>query len=163
MASRATRYLAPVFRSGFRSSRTAFRASARRGMSTTSSPSTQSSDLPWVIGSGLVFVPTIAWILSSGKGKGHAHHGSEVPEEHVKVAEEVKEALEEPVPESIAAEPTSEPVPEEKPAETTPESSATESVVSDDDGVVISKEDLEESINRAIVRTHASLFGAIVA
>jgi len=43
----------------------------------------------------------------------------------------------------------------------TPESTASESGVSDDDGVVISKEDLEESINKAVVRTHTSLFGAI--
>ena len=34
----------------------------------------------------------------------------------------------------------------------TPEPSASESGVSDDDGVVISKEDLEESINQAVVR-----------
>ena len=34
----------------------------------------------------------------------------------------------------------------------TPEPNATESVVSDGDAVVISKEDLEESINQAIVR-----------
>jgi len=43
----------------------------------------------------------------------------------------------------------------------TPEADATESGVSDDDGVVISKEDLEESINKAVVRAHASRFGAI--
>jgi len=49
MASRATRYLTPVFRSGFRSSQTAFRTSGRRGMATTASPSTQSSDLPWIV------------------------------------------------------------------------------------------------------------------
>lgn len=49
MASRATRYLTPVFRSGFRSSQTAFRASGRRGMATTASPSTRSSDLPWIV------------------------------------------------------------------------------------------------------------------
>ena len=34
----------------------------------------------------------------------------------------------------------------------TPEPSVTESAVSDDDGAVISKEDLEESINQAVVR-----------
>ena len=37
----------------------------------------------------------------------------------------------------------------------TPEPSVTESAISDSDGVVISKEDLEESINAAVVRTHA--------
>jgi len=42
-----------------------------------------------------------------------------------------------------------------------PEPTASESGVSDDDGVVISKEDLEESINKAVVSTHASLFCAI--
>ena len=43
----------------------------------------------------------------------------------------------------------------------TPEPSTSESVVSDDEGVLISKEEVEESINRAVVRTHASLFGVI--
>ena len=41
------------------------------------------------------------------------------------------------------------------------EPSASESVVSDDDGVVVSNEEVEESINKALVRTHASHFGAI--
>jgi hypothetical protein len=43
----------------------------------------------------------------------------------------------------------------------TPVPSATDSVVSDDEGVVVSKEEVEESINKAVVRTHASLFGTI--
>jgi len=118
-------------------------------MATNASPSTQSSDLPWIIGSGLVFVPTIAWILSSGKGEKHANHAPKAPNEHVKAAGAVKDAPEEPVPEP-AAEPTPGPVPEERPAEATPEPSVTESVVSDSDAVVISKDDLEESINRAV-------------
>ena len=40
----------------------------------------------------------------------------------------------------------------------TPEPSATESVISDSDGVVISKDDLQESINKALVRIRASTF-----
>ena len=40
-------------------------------------------------------------------------------------------------------------------SQATPEPSVTESVVSDSDAVVVSKEDLEESINQAIVCTHA--------
>ena len=43
----------------------------------------------------------------------------------------------------------------------TSESSSAESAVSDDDGVVISEEDLEESINKAVVRIHTPLFGTI--
>ena len=43
----------------------------------------------------------------------------------------------------------------------TPEPSATESGISDSDGVVISKHDLEESINKAIVRIHPSRFCVI--
>jgi hypothetical protein len=38
-----------------------------------------------------------------------------------------------------------------------PEPNSTESALSDDDGVVISKEELEESINRAVVRAHVPL------
>ena len=49
MASRATGYLAPAFRSGFRSPRTGFRASERRGMATDSSHSTQFGDMPWIV------------------------------------------------------------------------------------------------------------------
>jgi len=119
-------------------------------MATTASPSTKSSDMPWLIGSGLVFIPATLWILSSGKGKDHSHPASNASKKHAEAAEAVEEASEEPTPETSTVEPTPEPVPEEQPAEATPEPSATESVVSDDDGVVISKEDLEESINQAI-------------
>jgi len=119
-------------------------------MSSTTSPSSQSSDLPWIIGSGLVFVPTVAWMLSSGNEKKHDHHAPKASKEHVKVAEAVQEVPTASVPEPPAAEPAPEPAPEEKPAETTPEPSAAESTVSDDDGVVISEKELEESINKAV-------------
>ena len=49
MASRATRHLTPIFRSSFRPSQIAFRAGGRRGMATTTSPSTGSSDMPWIV------------------------------------------------------------------------------------------------------------------
>jgi len=117
-------------------------------MATTTLPSKQSSDMPWIIGSALVFLPTIAWILSSGKGGDHAHHPA--PNEHIKVAEAIKEASKEHAPEPVVPEPTPEPVAEEKPDESTPETRTPESVVSDDEGVVISKEEVEESINKAV-------------
>ena len=59
MASRATRYLTPVFRSGPKPSRTAFRTSGRRGMASTASPSTHSSDLPWIV-RALFHTPTLS-------------------------------------------------------------------------------------------------------
>ena len=45
--------------------------------------------------------------------------------------------------------------------QTTPEPDASEPQIRDDEGVAISKEELEESINKAVVCTHASFFGAI--
>ena len=45
----------------------------------------------------------------------------------------------------------------------TPEPSTLESTTSDDVGVVIPVEEVEESITKAIVRTHASHFGVISA
>jgi len=116
-------------------------------MATDSSHSKQSSDMPWIIGSGVVLVPTVAWILSSGKGEKHAHHA---PKNHAKVAEAVKEVPEESTAEPVTTESTPEAVPEEKPAEVTSEPSASESTISDDDGVVISAEEVEESINKAV-------------
>ncbi|KAF9783254.1 hypothetical protein BJ322DRAFT_1069828 [Thelephora terrestris] len=151
MASRATRYLAPVFRSGFRSSRTTFRAgSGKRGMSTNSSQSKQSRDMPWLICSGLVFVPTIAWILSSGKGEKHAHPHPKTPKDQGEIAEAVEDVPKEAAPEPDTIEPPPEPVSEDKSPEITPETTAPESAFSDDDGVVISAEEVEESINKAI-------------
>lgn len=117
-------------------------------MATNTSQSTQSSDMPWIIGSGLVFVPTVAWILSSGKGDKHVHHSPKASTEHGKTT--VKDTPNEPVPEPVAVTPAPEPVPEEKPAEPALEPSASESVVSDDDGVVVSNEEVEESINKAL-------------
>jgi len=119
-------------------------------MATTTSPSTKSSDMPWIIGSGLIFVPTVAWILSSGKGEKHAHPTPKGSKENTNVAEEVKESSKEHSPEPVTSEQTPEPVSEEEPAEAAPESSTSESAVSDDEGVLVSKEEVEESINKAV-------------
>ena len=43
----------------------------------------------------------------------------------------------------------------------TPEPSSPESTTSHDDGIVIPVEEVEESITKAVVHTHASYFGAI--
>ncbi|KAI9789287.1 MAG: hypothetical protein M1835_001769 [Candelina submexicana] len=63
-------------------------------------PKKASGDLPWIIGSIAVTLPTCAYLLQPSSDKGHAHEGHEDHEEHAKELEgEGEEGAEEHSPE----------------------------------------------------------------
>ncbi|THH15850.1 hypothetical protein EW146_g4692 [Bondarzewia mesenterica] len=142
MASRiGRRMFSPAFRAASRPRAPApmRRLAACRGMSSSGAHSSSNSDKAWMIVSGLVFIPTIIYLLSpsarSTPHKAHAASGHGTP--HTP-SETVISKEEEPAPE---------PVPEPEPA-ATPESSSGE-VVTDDEGTAVPAEEVKESIARA--------------
>lgn len=136
MASRVGRR---IFATALRSaSRPAFRqsghAAARRGMSSSGAHEhgSSSSDTPWMIASGVVFIPTILYLLSPySKAAPHqAHAASGHGEPHTPDETVVSQKVEsepEPAPEAASGE-----------------------VVKDDEGTAVPVEEIKESIARAV-------------
>ncbi|KAK7469010.1 hypothetical protein VKT23_003506 [Stygiomarasmius scandens] len=109
MASRAPRQLFSSLRATARPARgfnNAFRGASRRGMSSSAESTTKkSSDMPWIIGSALVFAPAFLYLVSpaSRKTAPHAQHHDkhEKHEEHAPVTMKDDEGKEADVTESM--------------------------------------------------------------
>ncbi|KAL1746749.1 hypothetical protein HDZ31DRAFT_33485 [Schizophyllum fasciatum] len=65
--------------------------SGRRGMAQAAQPPHKSSDMPWIIGAGLIFGPALVYVISTPVSKGHAEgsgdHGHEAPSVKMKDGE----------------------------------------------------------------------------
>lgn len=161
MASRPVRYMSHAFRTASRpASNPVFRTPARRPMSSSGQTHSTPSDTPWMIGSALVFGPALIWCLAPQSTKSKTDH------HHPPVA---TTTTSEPVPVPTQTEENEDSSSTSTPSEADIDSSITEavdsdslkeksdadseSVQSDDEGVMVSSEELNSSMEEAFVRT----------
>ncbi|OJT14701.1 hypothetical protein TRAPUB_8754 [Trametes pubescens] len=130
------------------SARAAARPAGRRFASTSvEHGAKQSSDLPWMIGSALVFGPAAVYLLtSSGKEKGKhnadAHH-DKAAKAHAPSEELVKKE------EAPAPAEDTEASKDEQPAEQSEAAPADDGAVTDDEGTTVSAKDVDASVKQA--------------
>ncbi|KAJ3986836.1 hypothetical protein F5890DRAFT_1551898 [Lentinula detonsa] len=76
MASRPTKQLFASLRASARFSRNNVYSGSRRAMSSTAEAVKKSSDMPWIIGSAVVFGPAFLYLVSPASRKSAPHHDS---------------------------------------------------------------------------------------
>ncbi|KAI0647817.1 hypothetical protein C8Q79DRAFT_1008220 [Trametes meyenii] len=148
MASRV--FSRRVVAQALRAPRAAVRPAGRRFASTSvEHGAKQSSDLPWIIGSALVFVPLGGYLLTSG-GKDKGKHSADA--HHAKAAA-AHAPSEEQLPKSESAPaPVEEPKPEDdKPAEDAPADGKLhgETALTDSEGTTVPAEEVDASVKQA--------------
>ncbi|KAI0667761.1 hypothetical protein C8Q78DRAFT_1082050 [Trametes maxima] len=132
-----------------RAPRAAVRPAGRRFASTrVEHAAKQSSDLPWIIGSALIFVPLGGYLLTAG-GKDKGKHSADT--HHAKAAAAHAPSEEQlPKAESAPA-PAEEPKSEDKPAEEAPADGKlhSETALTDSEGTTVPAEEVDASVKQA--------------